>query len=84
MRTRKKILSSLEQAYREEFGRADECGDERRMTELDFEFQRDQVLLEVLLDLRDAIGASEDEEPKGKTLLEKAQAIKQLTKLRPL
>ena len=51
-------------------------------TELDFEFQRDQVFLEVLLDLRDAVGMDEEEEPKGKSLLEKAQAIRQLTKLR--
>jgi hypothetical protein len=82
MRTRQKILASLERAYREEFDRAEERSDERRMTELDFEFQRDQVFLEVLLDLRDAVGMDEEEEPKGKSLLEKAQAIRQLTKLR--
>ncbi len=82
MRTRQKILASLERAYREEFDRAEERSDERRMTELDFAFQRDQVFLEVLLDVRDAIGMDEEEEPKGKSLLEKAQAIRQLTKLR--
>ena len=82
MRTRQKVLASLERAYREEFDRAEERSDERRMTELDFEFQRDQVFLEVLLDVRDAIRMDEEEEPKGKSLLEKAQAIRQLTKLR--
>ena len=42
---------------------------------------RDQIHLEVLLDIRDLLSAPPAEE-KGSSLLEKAQAIKQLTKLR--
>jgi hypothetical protein len=51
------------------------------MARLDLEFQRDQVHLEVLLDIRDVLSVPAKEE-KGSSLLEKAQALRQLTKLR--
>ena len=87
MRSRKKILSSLETAYRAEFERAETAADEGRMSKLDFEFQRDQVLMEAVLDVRDALTALQEsqesaEEPPKKSLLEKAQTLRKLTRFK--
>jgi hypothetical protein len=85
MRDRKKILGNLEDLYREGFRRAEGRGDEEAMTQLDFEFQRDQLYMEVALDLREllsAVEAGKDSEGKPSSLLEKAQAIRRLTRLR--
>ena len=86
MRSRKKILGSLENAYTSEFERAEAASDEDRMSKLDFEFQRDQVLMEVMLDVREAltslqVGQDADSTPK-KTLLDRATDLRKLTKLR--
>lgn len=87
VRSRKKILSSLESAYRVEFERAEAAADEDRMSKLDFEFQRDQILAEVVLDVRDVLTSMQDAqetagEPPKKSLLEKAQVFRKLTRLR--
>lgn len=86
MRSRERIVASLESTYREAFERAEKEEDSEGMTRLDFEFQRDQVLLEVLLDVRAALTAAPpDPEQKGTSLLEKAQTLRKLknfTKLR--
>lgn len=85
MRDREKILGNLERLYRDGFRSAEEGGDEDRMARLDFDFQRDQLYLEILLDVRDLMAAMEtgkDSEGKTTSLLEKAQAIRRLTKLR--
>ena len=56
-----------------------------QMGRLDLEYQRDQLQLEALLDIRDLLlpeaAVSEKENPTS--LLEKAQKIRRLTKLRP-
>jgi len=52
-RPREKILENLESVYREAYDRAKSAGDERRMADLDAAYQREQLLLEVLLDIRD-------------------------------
>ena len=86
MRDRQKILDNLESLYREAFARAQESNDEEAMARLDFEFQREQLQLEVLLDLRELLAAMDTtsgEEGKTTSLLEKAQALRKLTKLRP-
>lgn len=80
MRQRDRILQSLEGVYQEAFRAARDRGDEKEMARLDLEYQRDQVHLEVLLDVRDLLMAPAPE--KGPSLLEKAQALRQLTKLR--
>ncbi len=87
MRRRNKIVTSLENAYRAEFERAEAAGDDDRMASLDFEFQRDQVFLEVLLDLRAALealeeGSESEEEGGGSSLLAKARTLRDLTRLR--
>ena len=81
MRGRDQILESLERAYREAFARAEEVGDEERMARLDFDFQRDQLWLEVLLDLRGLLAAPAGEgEDEGKGLLDHARALRDLTR----
>jgi hypothetical protein len=54
-RTRERILSNLDDMYREAFGRAQTSGDDVQMTTLDFAYRREQLYLEILLDIRDAI-----------------------------
>lgn len=81
MRQRERLLQSLESVFREAYRAAQELDDAEEMTRLDFEYQREQIHLEVLLDIRDLLSAAPAEE-RGTSLLEKAQAIKQLTKLR--
>ena len=85
MRSRERILGNLESVYREAFGRAQASEDKDGMAQLDFDFQRDQIMLEVPLDLRSALTAAAPPEEKESSLLEKAQALhklKNLTKLR--
>jgi hypothetical protein len=85
MRDRQRILGNLDELYREAFGRAEGNGDDNVMARLDFEFQRDQLLLEVALDVRELLAAMDSgKNAEGKTtsLLEKAQAIRRLTRLR--
>jgi hypothetical protein len=85
MRDRQKILGNLESLYRDGFGRAEKNGDQESMAQIDFDFQKDQLLMEVLLDIRELLAAAEggkDDEGKTTSLLEKAQAIRRLTKLR--
>ena len=53
-RARERILANLESIYREAYDRAKTAGDEKRMLDLDAAYQREQLLLEVLLDIRDA------------------------------
>src|SRR5881394_1105580 len=54
-RQRQHILDNLETVYREAYERAKKAGDERRMLDLDAAYQREQLLLEVLLDIRDSL-----------------------------
>src|SRR2546428_399002 len=56
-RPRQRILDNLESIYREAYERAKAAGDEARMVDLDAAYQREQLLLEVLLDIRDAFTA---------------------------
>lgn len=83
MRDRERILHSLEKVYRGAFTAAEEAGDVPRMARLDVEYQRDQLHLEVLLDIRDLLLPEPPSEDKTTSLLEKAQQIRRLTKLRP-
>ncbi|HSM05966.1 MAG TPA: hypothetical protein VK858_15215 [Longimicrobiales bacterium] len=84
MRERNQILDSLERVYREAFQTAAEREDAAAMSDLDFQFQRDQVKLEVLLDIRDLLTPREeapsvDEKVGG--LLDTAQKIKKIKNL---
>lgn len=79
MRSRERVFQSLENVFREAFGAAEAAGDSERMEELDLDYQRDQLRLEVLLDIRDLL-ISEPEDTTT-SLLEKAQSIRKLTRL---
>ena len=81
MRSRERVLKSLETVYREAFEAAQEREDRAEMARLDLEYQRDQLHLEVLLDIRGQLSVP-DEDEKGPSLLEKAQALRKMTKLR--
>lgn len=80
-RPRARILANLEAIYREAYNRAKEAGDKGRMLDLDAAYQREQLLLEVLLDVRDALQA-----PAGtsavKAAVDQLEAIQKLTKLK--
>ena len=54
-RSRERILSNLDDMYREAFERAKAAGDQAQMTTLDFAYRREQLYFEILLDIRDAI-----------------------------
>lgn len=85
MRRREQILDSLERVYRQALEDAEARGDQEAMGTLDFRFQRDQIGLEVLLDVRDLL-LSRDGEESGEGavdgLLDTAQKIRNLTRLR--
>jgi hypothetical protein len=55
-RPRDRILANLESIFREAYERAKAANDQTRMADLDAAYQREQLLLEVLLDIRDAVG----------------------------
>ncbi len=57
-RLRQQILDNLDAVYREAYDRAKAAHDERRMADLDAAYQREQLLLEVLLDIRDTLAGS--------------------------
>ena len=53
-RSRDRIMENLETMYREAFERAKATGDEHQMATLDFAYRREQLYLEILLDIREA------------------------------
>ena len=81
MRSRDRVLQSLENVYRDAFTAADAASDAATMARLDLEYQRDQLQLEVLLDIRELLTPEQSDQ--SKSLLEKAQQLRRLTKLRP-
>ena len=81
MRDRQRILDNLEKLYREELDR-DAGREGADLGRLDFEFQRDQLYLEVLLDLRGLLGESSEDSSSTSSLLDKAQKLRNLTRLR--
>ncbi len=54
-RSRERILSNLDDMYREAFERARTSGDDGQMATLDFAYRREQLYFEILLDIRDAM-----------------------------
>ncbi len=78
MRTRDRILANLETIYRESYERAQEGADQVRQADLDNAYMRDQLMLEILLDIRDLFAVA----PAGKSgssALDKLTAIRRLT-----
>jgi hypothetical protein len=83
-RPRDRILANLETVYREAYDRAKTAGDERRMLDLDAAYQREQLLLEVLLDIRDALATAPQPSPPtgGTDALAALDTIRRVAKLR--
>jgi hypothetical protein len=54
-RSRERILTNLDEMYREAFTRAQATGDEAQLVTLDFAYRREQLYFEILLDIRDAV-----------------------------
>ncbi|MFW6199731.1 MAG: hypothetical protein ACOC8K_04080 [Gemmatimonadota bacterium] len=90
MRDRGRILSNLEDMYREAYDRAKDEDDPEGMAALDLRFQRDQLLLEALLDIRALLGRGPVQPPdvkgakeeKEESLLDKAERLRRITRLR--
>ncbi len=90
VRLRQQILDNLDSVYREAYDRAKKAGDERRMADLDAAYQREQLLLEVLLDIRDGLrgpppAPAPSAPPKhdsGTNPLAALDTIRRITKLR--
>jgi hypothetical protein len=80
MRSRERILTNLESIYREAYDRAKETEDKDRMMDLDASFQREQLILEVLLDVREALYAI-GAESTSESALKKLETLKKFTKL---
>lgn len=78
-RSRERILTNLETIYREAYDRAKAAGDQVRMQELDWSFQREQLILEVLLDIREALGTLPGAKPGG-SALDSLDKLRRLTK----
>jgi hypothetical protein len=81
-RPRDRILANLETIYREAYDRAKTAGDERRMFDLDASYQREQLLLEVLLDVRDALASATSQPASNVDPLAAIETIRRVTKLR--
>jgi hypothetical protein len=54
-RSRERVLSNLEEMYREAFQRAKDEGDDASLVSLDLAYRREQLYFEVLLDIREAM-----------------------------
>jgi len=88
MRSRDRILASLESVYRTAFEEAQASGDTQRMARLDFEYQQEQLRMEVLLDIRSLLQppvepgdvAERDPLDTATSLLEKADKIRRITR----
>ena len=84
-RQRDRILQNLESVYRDAYDRAKAADDAARMADLDAAFQREQLLLEVLLDIRDALAAPAGAAPAhgpGPDPITALETIRRITKLR--
>jgi hypothetical protein len=78
MRSRDRILANLESIYRESYEGAKESGDRGRMIDLDSAYMRDQLMLEILLDIRDLFAVTPAAPTKGTSAMEKLEALRRL------
>jgi hypothetical protein len=81
-RQRQQILDNLDAVYREAYDRAKAAQDARLMADLDAAYQREQLLLEVLLDIRDALAAPSTPRAAGPDPVAALETIRRITRLR--
>ncbi len=79
MRSRDEILGNLETIYQASFDAAKQASQPRRMEELDSAYQRDQLMMEILIDVRDLL-ARQPAAPPGQTVLDQLEAFRRLAK----
>ncbi len=85
MRQREQVLNSLEKVFLEAFRKAEEADDAEAMERLNLEYQRDQLRLEVLLDIRELLDPADDPPPateRAASLIEQAEKLRRITRLR--
>ena len=81
MRDRQRIIDTLEDLYRNQLDSA--AKDEGlKQNSLDFKFQRDQIYLEIILDIRDLLISTPEEQTPVSSIMDKAQQLRNLTRLR--
>jgi len=78
-RTRKRILDNLDTVYREAYEKARVADNAAGMQDLDASYQREQLLLEVLLDIRDGLYAIGDA-PDSSSAMDKINQLRKLIK----
>lgn len=79
MRSRDQILANLETIYRESYDRAKTSDDPNRMADLDCAYVRDQLSMEILLDIRDLFAVAPGAKA-GATALERLESLRRLTR----
>ena len=80
MRSRERILNNLDQIYRESYDRAKDADQELRMADLDNAYMRDQLMLEILLDIRDLFAVAPAAPAPGKSSLERLEVLRRLAR----
>ena len=80
MRPRERILSNLETLYRENYDRAQAIEDPSRMADLENAYLRDQLMLEILLDIRDLFAVAPAAPKPGTSALETLEKLRRLAK----
>lgn len=80
MRSRERILANLEGLYREAYDRARDTTDSTRMMELDNAYMRDQLMLEILLDIRDLFAVAPAAPKPGTSALETLEKLRRLAR----
>jgi hypothetical protein len=80
MRPRDRILENLESIYRESYDQARTADDAGRMTELDNAYMRDQLMLEILLDIRDLFAVAPAAPKPGSSALETLERLRRLAR----
>ncbi len=78
MRTRDRILANLESIYRESYDRAKTAGEAGRMVDLESAYMRDQLMLEILLDIRDLFSVAPA--ASGGSALDKLDQLRRLVR----
>ena len=78
MRSRDRILTNLESIYRESYERAKTAGEGARMIDLESAYMRDQLMLEILLDIRDLFSVAPA--ASGGSALEKLDQLRRLVR----
>jgi hypothetical protein len=80
-RSRERIMGNLEAIFRDAYERAREVEDPVRMADLDSSYQREQLLLEVLLDIRESM-ESRGQKSVAEGAVDKFNMLKKIVKPR--